>query len=241
MKLTKRLANSLIAFTALVTTLAVGSSLHAQTVPGKAKVTQVKGTAYYAAAPGAPMQPLQASIELGPGATVKTAAASTVDLFLGNSAGILRVTENTTLALDKLTITDTGADTVVEVQLNVPEGTILGNVQKLAAASKYEIKVPNAVAVIRGTEFRVSATGYIVLLRGTLVFVYVAPGGSPVPYTLTAPPPVYFSPIEGIKPAPEDLVREVNAQFSKLGPETTIPSEIPYVEPFISPAAGVTK
>jgi hypothetical protein len=130
---------------------------------------------------------------------------------------MVRVTENTTLALDKLTLTDTGADTVVEVQLNVPEGTILGNVEKLATASKYEIKVPNGVAGIRGTKFRISSSSLIVLTKGTLVFVYVPPGGTPMPYTLVAPPPVYFSPIEGVKPAPEELAREVEGQFKPLG------------------------
>ncbi len=224
MKLTK-LANSLVAISAMI--LAAGATLNAQTSPGRAEVRAIKGTAYYSPSAGAPMEPLKVRQVLGPGATVKTGPGSIVDLFLGNSAGVLRMIENTTLALDKLTLTDTGADTVVEVQLNVPEGTILGNVQKLATASKYEIKVPNGVAGIRGTEYRISAGGYIVLLHGTLIFVYVAPGGNPVPYTLQAPPPVYFSPIEGVKPAPEELVREVRRQWvdfraerEKLGPES---------------------
>src|SRR6185503_12132199 len=111
----------------------------------------------------------------------KTGLASSVDLFLGNSAGVIRVAENTTLALDKMAITDTGADTVVEVQLNLPEGTILGNVNKLSAASKYEIKLPNGVAGIRGTRFRISSTSFIVLLEGTLIFVHAPPGGALTP------------------------------------------------------------
>jgi hypothetical protein len=108
------------------------------------------------------------------------------------------LTENTTLGLDKLTLTDTGADTVVEVQLNLPEGTILGNVGKLSAASKYEVKVPNGVAGVRGTRYRISSTGYTVVLDGTVVFVYVPPNGQPTPYTLVGPPAVYFSPLEGV-------------------------------------------
>ena len=121
------------------------------------------------------------------------------------------------MGLDKLTLTDTGADTVVEVQLNLPEGTILGNVGKLSAASKYEVKVPNGVAGIRGTRYRISSTGYTVVLDGTVVFVYVPPQGQPTPYTLVGPPAVYFSPLEGVKPAPEDLVVEVRNQFGPGG------------------------
>jgi hypothetical protein len=48
-----------------------------------------------------------------------------------------------------------------------------------------------------------------------MVFVFVPPGGVPTPYVLVAPPGVYFSPIEGIKPAPPELIREVLAQFGK--------------------------
>src|SRR5438552_16988513 len=110
---------------------------------------------------------------------------------MGKSAGFIRVAENTTLALDKLAFTETGADTAVEVQLNLPDGTMLGNVNKLSAASRYEIKTPNGAAGIRGTKFRMGANGFIVLTEGTMVFVYV-PGGNqnPTPYTLAAPPPV---------------------------------------------------
>lgn len=208
-----KLATSLVTISAVITTLIAGANAYAQSQPGRAEVRAVKGTAYYSPSAGAPMEPLKVGAVMGPGSTIKTGPAGTVDLFLGRSVGVLRVIENTTLGFDKLAFTDTGADTVVEVQLNLPEGTILGNVEKLSTASKYEIKVPNGVAGIRGTKFRISATGYIVLLDGTLIFVYVAPGGNPVPYTLQAPPPVYFSPIEGVKPAPEELIREVRNQL----------------------------
>jgi len=216
---------------------ALTNPLQAQTVPGKAEVRAVKGAAVYSAA-GGPSMPLKAGTVLGPGSTIKTGANSTVDLFLGNSAGVLRLTENTTLSLDKLTLTDTGADTAVDVQLGLPEGTILGNVNKLSAASRYEIKTPNGVAGIRGTRFRMSSNSFIVLLDGTLVYVYVPPGGNPTPYTLAGPPAVYFSPPTGVAPAPEDLVREVREQhgppFTPPGP----PPAVPFKDPFISPGTG---
>lgn len=204
----------------LVTLLAAlwALPLMAQTQSGKAVVRSVKGTASYTVA-GGTLMPLTAGTVLQPGSTIKTGAGSTVDLFLGTSAGLVRVVENSTLALDKLTLTDTGADIVVEVQLNVPEGTMLFNAGKMSAASKYEIKVPNGVAGIRGTKGRASSNSYIVLLDGTLIFVHVPAGGTPTPFTLVAPPPVYFSPLEGVKPAPEDLIREVTLQFAGQFPD----------------------
>jgi hypothetical protein len=235
MKSTGRLANPLLAILTGALAFALSLNLHAQTQPGKAEVRSIKGSAFYSIE-GGPMLPLKVGAVLPAGATVKTSGASTVDLFLGYSAGVVRLTENTSLALDKLTITDTGADIVIEVQLNLPEGTILGNVSKLAAASKYEIKVPNGVAGIRGTRYRMSSSSYIVLLDGTLVFVHVPQGGNPTPYTLVGPPAVYFSPIEGVKPAPEELVREVRTQFEPPAGGPSAPPPRPPGRPISDPA-----
>ena len=241
MKSTQRPVHRLLALVAIIAATALPLTLCAQTHQGKAEVRDIKGSAMYSTA-GAPMTPLKVGTVLGSGATIKTASGSVVVLFLGNSAGTVRVTENTTLTLDKLTLTDTGADTVVEAQLNLPEGTIFGNVNKLSAACKYEIKVPNGVAGIRGTKYRMSSSSYIVLLEGTLIFVYVPPADpTPRPYTMIAPPAMYFSPLEGPKPAPEDLVREVRDQLER-GPggwtREPAPAPVPFRDPFVSPGVG---
>ena len=218
MKITESFADRLVTLAVALAVTVTAASLQAQTQQGKAEVRAIKGSATYAIGGGAAM-PLKVGTVLPPGATVQTGAGSVVDLFLGNSAGVVRVAENTTLGLDKLTITDTGADTVIENQLNLKEGTMLFNVNKLSAASKYEIKLPNGVAGIRGTQGRCNSNAYIVLLGGTLVFVHAPPGGVLKAYTLgPAPPPVYFSPLEGVKPAPPDLVLEVEAQLDRSGP-----------------------
>lgn len=221
--------------------LAFASASYAQTYVGKVEVRGVGGNAFASTGPGAPMMPLKSGDVLGPGATIKTSKASHVDLFLGKSAGTLRLAEDTTMSLDKFTITDTGADTVVDVQWNLPEGTALGQVNKLAGASKYEIKLPNGVAGVRGTTFRISSSAYIVVTEGTVIFVYVPPGGQPTPYTLVGPPAVYFSPIEGVKPAPEDLVREVLGQRGQtlIDGKPGAPATVPFKQPFVSPGTGV--
>jgi|YelNatPaOPRAMG01_1025707.scaffolds.fasta_scaffold13612_4 hypothetical protein len=217
MKPTKNPLSKRVAWFSVAIAVCWTAPLLAQPQPGKAVVRAIRGTATYST-DGTTFLPLKTGAVLAPGTVIKTGGDSSVDLFLGSSAGVVRLIENSTLALDKLALTDTGADTVVEVQLNLPQGTLLFNVGKLSAASKYEIKVPNGVAGIRGTKGRISSNSYIVLLDGTLIFVYVPAGQQPTPYTLVAPPAVYFSPLEGVKRAPEDLIREVTDQFAAIVP-----------------------
>jgi len=218
--------------------LGMSVELRADTQPGKLQVVAMKGTASAFAAGGSPA-PVKIKDIYGPGTTIKTDKNSSVDLWFGR-LGTMRLEESGTLIVDKFTLTETGADTVADVQLNLTEGTILGNVNKLSAASKYEIKVPRGVAGIRGTTLLASAAAYFVLLEGALVYVDVPPGGNPTPYTLQAPPAVYFSPLEGVKPAPEDLINSVRlrlpgviaaAQGDVVGPGALRDDRPPFVSP----------
>jgi hypothetical protein len=244
MRLNPRHFTRLYASLCLLLALGIPCLVDGQTVPGKAEVRAIVGTATYSSG-GAPGMPLKVGMILSSGTTIKTGPDSTVDLFLGNSAGVVRVAGKSTLALDKLALTDTGADTAVEVQLNVPEGRMYFNVNKISQASRYEIKVPHGVAGIRGTSGSVDSDSSWVLLNGTVVFVYAPPNGTPTPYVLTAPPAVYFTPKDGLRPAPEDLTRAVRAQLDKLsggavrppGP----PPGVPPTEIFISPGAVIQK
>jgi hypothetical protein len=238
MKYRVSLAHGLVNLSVTLAALVLTTALEAQT-PGKAEVRAINGTATYSAA-GGKTAPLKVGTVLYSGSTIKTGAGSTVDLFLGNSAGVVRVAENSTLGLDKLALTETGADTVVEVQLHLPEGTILGNVKKLSAASKYEIKVPNGVAGIRGTQYRINSSAYVVLLDGSLIMVYVPQNGNPTPYPLFAPPAQYFSPVEGVKPAPNELVAEVRGQLGRPNFEPPGPPPGFYANPnvFVEPGTG---
>ncbi|HXG49155.1 MAG TPA: FecR domain-containing protein [Methylomirabilota bacterium] len=228
----------------LLTLWMMAGPLRAQTLPGRAEVRAIKGQAFVSVG-AAPARPLKVGTVLLTGATIRTGPDSLVDLFLGNSAGVLRITENSTLVLDRLTLIETGLDRVVEVQLNLPEGQILGNVNKLSGASKYEIKVPNGVAGIRGTRFRFGAKGDVVLLDGALIFVHVGPGGNPVPYTMTAPPAVMFSPSTGVQLATPAVIQEVTGQMGR--PQRSAPPsktarnfDNPQPEPevIVSPVTG---
>ena len=198
MKETRSILNSLVA---CGVALAMVSTLAAQTASqGSAKVVRLKGSARHAAGPNAG-QLLKVGDIIKPGAVIQTAAGSRLDLALGDgsapvaSAGassaslsyspsseqnLVRLWENTLLGIDRLTETQTGADVVTETQLDLKAGHIFGTVKKMSAASKYEVKLPNGVAGIRGTVYDISAEGVVKVLSGSVVLAYVGPDGSVV-------------------------------------------------------------
>jgi len=85
---------------------------------------------------------------------------------------VVRVQDDTVLAIDKLSATDTGADRVTETELDLRTGSIFGSVKKQAAASRFEVKIPNGVAGIRGTIFSINANGLISCLTGSVVSAF---------------------------------------------------------------------
>lgn len=94
---------------------------------------------------------------------------------------VVRLTPGTTLAIDKLTITDTGADTVSDTELDLKKGKIFASVKKLSGASQYLIKLPNGIAGVRGTLFAISADGTVAVFEskgGGVVLSMVLPDGS---------------------------------------------------------------
>ena len=121
---------------------------------------------------------------LGDGARRRVASegrpATMLSYQPSSEQNMVRIWENTLLGVDKLTETHTGADVVTETQLDLKAGRITGTVKKMSAASKYEVKIPNGVAGIRGTVYDISAEGVIKVLSGSVVLAYVGPDGAPV-------------------------------------------------------------
>lgn len=239
----------LILFSAIVSIQAATS------VPGIAEVRSLVGPATFNTN-GSPFHPLKVGMRLHSGATIKTGPGATIDLFLGSSAGTLRITENSTLAINTLTLTDTGVDTAVEVDLELPDGDIYFNVNKLSKASRYEVRMPNGVAGIRGTKgsysFRPGGGGRppVVLLEGRVAFTHTPAGGGNNTQTMSAPPAVYYSVTEGVKPAPPALVAEVEKQISDSGQASgrearnqnnnrpdRRPDRVKLPEPYLSPGS----
>jgi hypothetical protein len=86
---------------------------------------------------------------------------------------VIRIFDNTVVGIDKLTCLQTGADEITDTELDLKLGHIFFNVKKLSATSKFEIKLPNGVAGIRGTCGEVWAVGKIAVGAGTVVVSFV--------------------------------------------------------------------
>jgi hypothetical protein len=189
-----------LSFAAIMLAFAVSTPAQ-QMTPNVAKVIRLKGNARYATANNV-WQPLQVGDVLHSGAIIQTAADSRVDLVLGNPDAVaykpkygepapdggisekavdqdfVRVFENSVMAIDKLLVANTGVAPITETQLDVRAGHIFGTVKKLSAGSKYEIKIPNAIAGIRGTIYSISADGVVSIMVGSSGVAYSVPGGN---------------------------------------------------------------
>jgi hypothetical protein len=69
---------------------------------------------------------------------------------------VVRVLENSTLVIDKLTTVSSGADTVSDTELDLKKGSIFASVKKLSPAAQYLVKTPTGIAGVRGTQFSIS-------------------------------------------------------------------------------------
>ncbi|HEU0011483.1 MAG TPA: hypothetical protein VFT34_16810 [Verrucomicrobiae bacterium] len=183
----------------------------------KAPLLGLLGTAEYSRA-GGPFVPVKKGAVFAVGDVIKTERGSAVDIFFGPLAGTVRLTESTTLVIEKSAVAEgqLGAATF-ELNLSLREGEILGRVERHGGGSRFQVKLPAGLAGIVEGQFRIDARGYVVLLDGKAGYVHIPASGEPVSHTLQAPPATYFSPVEGVQPAPVELVREVtNQNRSKL-------------------------
>jgi hypothetical protein len=129
----------------------------------------------------------------------------------------IRITENTVLGLDKLSITQTGADKVTDTELDLKAGRIIGLVKKMPAASKYEVRIPNGVAGIRGTIFSISVDGILAVLSGDVWISIVGTDGNPVTTEVKAGQ--QFDPKTGqMSTIPDALYQEMLLAASDFAP-----------------------
>lgn len=110
----------------------------------------------------------------------RPATMSTEAIASGGGAGgtkapehdVVRVQADSVMAIDRVTATDTGADRVTETELDLRTGSIFCGVKKQAAASRFEVKMPNGVAGIRGTYALFIAPGKVICGTGSVVMAY---------------------------------------------------------------------
>jgi hypothetical protein len=95
---------------------------------------------------------------------------------------VVRLTPDTTLGISKLTVTDTGADTVSDTELDLKQGKIFASVKKLSGSSQYLIKLPSGIAGVRGTQFSIDVNGSVSVYHSTgggVVLSLISAGGAP--------------------------------------------------------------
>ena len=163
---------------------------------------------------GAASAPLGPNMVLKQGDIIQTASGSALDLDLGQGPGVLRLTQNTAAVLDRLSSTNGNT----QIQISLRAGELLGLTKPLSQDSRLEIKVTTGMARILEGRFRVDARGNVVVTQGKVLFAHVPASGDPSAHTLSAPPAVYFTPTEGVHPAPKDLEREVFNQMRSTLP-----------------------
>jgi FecR protein len=143
----------------MVLAVAIVSSLKAAEpgrIQGHATVRTVHGTASFSF--GGQSQVLKPGMMLDPGVTITTGPDSYIYLNINGSMSAVRVSADTTLILEKMDRIGSGREGDTETMLNIQAGSILGQVQKVGANSRYEITTPHGVAGIRGTDWSVVVT-----------------------------------------------------------------------------------
>lgn len=128
--------------------------------------------------------PASQTVAYNPAAPVTGGGSNTKP---GAAQNIVRVWQDSALGIDKLNTMHTGSgDLITETQLDLRQGRITGTVKKMSAASKYEVKLPNGVAGIRGTSFDITADGKLKVYEGSVVIAIVNADGSVTTQVITA-------------------------------------------------------
>jgi hypothetical protein len=118
---------------------------------------------------------------------------------------VIRLSGETTVKIDTLTISDTGVDTVSDTELDLQQGRIFYSVKKLSSESKYLIKIPNGIAGVRGSQGFVSADGTCGALVHNLYLSVVGSNGNATSITVE-PGQQYNSGTGQISALPHDIL-----------------------------------
>ena len=212
MHTTHPLTHTVAAWMILAAVLAGPPAGFAAPMAAKAELRGMVGRAQYSHA-GGPFQAVAKGAAFEAGDVIQTAGGSALDLDLGPGVGTVRLTESTTLVIEKWSAVEKS----YELSLFLRDGEMLGRVARPADPSRFQVKVNSGIGAVVEGQFRLDAKGYLVLLDGKAGFVHVPSSGEPVAHALHAPPAQYFSPVGGVRTAPAELVKEVNNQLrSKL-------------------------
>jgi hypothetical protein len=268
-------AHKLAAGALALAVITIAAQASADSIPQIAKILRVKGSARYST-DGRTWQPLHKGDILNPGVVLQTAEGSTIDLQMSDrdtasvslggvtsasasratatsfqtegeaSANVVHIFPSSELSVDKLMLERTGVDEVSETQLDLRAGQIMGNVKKLSAASKYEVKIPNGVAGIRGTIYWLSSTSKASVVTGSIVLAIVKPDGTVVTKIVNAKY-TYDPDTDTIRLMHSDELDQLVAMSADVTPigivtagTTTGPASILWISPLRAGSAPVS-
>jgi hypothetical protein len=153
---------------------------------------------------------------------------------------VIRIMAGTELAVDKLTFSDTGAESTSDTELDLKSGKIFGNVKKISAMSKYEIKTPAGVAGVRGTSFSIGSDGSVICYSGSVVVSFNGPNGITTQVVNAGD---QFDPATGqvtsLVPPGQSVAdwaatatpANAETQATTVGTESVTPTATPYISP----------
>ena len=154
-------------------------------LPAKATIRSVHGNVEYST--GDKWLSLKTEQKLDSGACIRTSTDSDCYLQVNGLTSTIKILEETTLILQKMTTTGAGASADTQTVLDLKTGEILGSVRKLAAGSIYEIHTTNGTAHIRGGDFAIQVVspptgGFVVTFTCVTgqVICSATEGGKPV-------------------------------------------------------------
>jgi len=104
------------------------------------------------------IRPMSVNMELPAGTIIKTSNDAEAYLQVNGFTSTVKLVPNTVAEINRMEQRGefAGGDSYTVLTLKI--GSILGSVRKISADSLYEIRTPNGVARIRGTDFQIAAT-----------------------------------------------------------------------------------
>jgi hypothetical protein len=230
--------NQIILGCALVLVLAGMTTLHAVEEgrkEGKATVRTVHGKVQYMDKGN--WLPVKPNMKFPSGTTIRTGPDGEADVSVNGTSSAIRLTNSTTLQIPSMSYVGTAREGDTTTMLNLLNGSVLGNVKKISANSRYEITTPHGVAGIRGTDFKVEAIptsdgNFHVRfdsVTGVITVVAII-NGVPVTHTLTTG--TFWEIGENVKQMSAELIQQYQSQILNLiqttvPPGTTIGTPIP--------------
>jgi len=152
---------------------------------GVVTVIRLQGRAQYSVDGGQTWIPAVVGKALSAGSLIRSDDKSIVDILVGKTYAeksaefmqfnprvspannyvpkdehnIIRLRPNTTLGIDKLTVSDSDSTYVSDAELNLKKGRIFASVRKVSPSSVYLVKIPDGVAAVRGTQLELDTDG----------------------------------------------------------------------------------